>query len=46
MEFKTTAESFGVTIVDDTKITVSNSAVYNIQFSAQLTKTDAGTDFV
>ena len=38
--------SSGVSIVDDSKITVSASGVYNIAFSAQVTKTDAGTDTI
>ena len=39
-------ESNGVSIVDNYKITVSQAGVYNIAFSAQVTKTDAGTDLV
>lgn len=44
MQFGTTDISSGVTIVnnglgDPTRITVSSTGVYNIQFSAQLTKT-------
>ena len=38
--------SSGVTIVDNSKITVSSSGTYNIAFSAQVTKTDAGTDTI
>ena len=40
------AESDGVSIVSDSRITVANAGVYNIQFSAQLDKTDAGSDLV
>lgn len=36
----------GVSIVDNSKITVAQSGVYNIAFSAQVTKTDAGTDTI
>lgn len=43
---RTTVESNGVTIVDNYKITVAEAGVYNIAFSAQVTKTDAGTDLV
>jgi hypothetical protein len=35
-----------VSIVDDTQITVDDSGIYNIAFSAQITKTDSGTDTV
>ena len=38
--------SSGVRIVDDTQITVDDSGIYNIAFSAQITKTDSGTDTV
>lgn len=34
----------GVSVVDGSKITIANAGVYNIQFSAQLSKTDNGTD--
>lgn len=43
---RTTVLSSGVSVVDDTQITVTESGVYNIAFSAQITKTDAGTDTV
>jgi hypothetical protein len=43
---RTTELSEGVSIVDDTRITVSEAGVYNIAFSAQVSKTDAGTDTV
>jgi hypothetical protein len=46
IRFRTTDLSSGVSIVDDTKITVAQSGVYNIAFSAQLTKTDSGTDII
>ena len=44
MTFNTTAEANGVSIVDNSKITFQHGGVYNIQFSAQFEKTDAGTD--
>lgn len=40
------AESNGITIVDQTKITFANTAVYNIQFSAQLGQTNSNADNV
>ena len=43
---RTTQLSSGVSIVNDTDITVDDTGVYNISFSAQITKTDAGTDTV
>jgi hypothetical protein len=38
--------SNGVSIVSSSQITVSRTGRYNIQFSAQMEKTDAGTDAV
>lgn len=35
-----------ITILDGSKIKVTNKGIYNIQFSAQLDKTDSGTDEV
>jgi hypothetical protein len=35
-----------ITILDGSKIKVTNTGIYNIQFSAQLDKTDSGTDDV
>jgi hypothetical protein len=46
MKYNTTSESNGVSIVDLTKVTFEAAGVYNIQFSAQFDKTDAGTDRV
>jgi hypothetical protein len=43
---RTTDLSSGVSIVDNAQVTVSQAGVYNIAFSAQITKTDAGTDTV
>jgi hypothetical protein len=34
----------GVSIVSGSRVTVATSGTYNIQFSAQLAKTDAGND--
>lgn len=39
----TTAESNGVDIVDNDKITFANPGTYNVQFSAQLDKTNSST---
>jgi hypothetical protein len=41
--FDTTGPQFGVSLVDNTKLTVANSGTYNIQFSAQLLA-DTGAD--
>lgn len=38
--------SDGVTVAEGSKITVAQSGVYNIAFSLQVTKTDAGVDTV
>lgn len=46
MKFRNTAESHNVSIVDNTKIKVDYEGVYNLQFSAQLDKTDSGEDHV
>ena len=43
---RNTVASSGVSIVDNSKITVSSAGVYNIAFSAQVTKTDPGTDTI
>ena len=43
---RTTDLSSGVGVVDDTKVTVNEAGVYNIAFSAQISKTDSGTDTV
>jgi len=44
MRLNSTAESRGVSVISGGLIQVSNSGVYDIQFSAQLDKTDAGSD--
>lgn len=40
MSFNTTSISFGVSVVDGSKIKVSRDGVYNIQFSAQFENSD------
>jgi proline racemase len=46
MTYNTTAISNGVSIVSNSRITIANAGIYNIQFSAQLDKTDSGDDVV
>lgn len=46
MKFRSTFEAHNVSIVSDSQITVAYAGVYNIQFSAQLDKTDSGEDHV
>jgi hypothetical protein len=46
MQLETTELSNGVSIVSGSRITVANTGVYNLQFSAQLEKTDNGVDIV
>lgn len=46
MKFRNTFEAHNVSIVSDSQITVAYGGVYNIQFSAQLDKTDSGEDHV
>jgi hypothetical protein len=46
MKCNTTAEAKGVSVDTNGVFTVDNAGVYNIQFSAQLTKTDSGNDIV
>lgn len=43
MRFNTTAEAHGVSIVNNSNVTVSHTGVYNIQFSAQLENLTSGT---
>ena len=38
--------SEGVSVVADSQITFEHAGVYNVQFSAQITKTDSGSDDV
>lgn len=46
MQFNTIEEAFGVSILNNSQVAVSHSGVYNIQFSAQIIKTDSGTDYI
>lgn len=46
LRYDSTAAAKGVAIVSGSLIQVANSGVYNLQFSAQLDKTDAGIDEV
>lgn len=41
-----TAESNGISIVSGSRITAASTGVYNVQFSAQVDKTDAGDDTI
>jgi hypothetical protein len=44
--FNSPPDGVGVTIVSNSRITVANAGTYNLQFSAQLNKTDSGDDSV
>jgi len=46
VDLNTTASANGFSIVSGTQITATTAGVYNIQFSLQFEKTDAGTDAV
>jgi len=46
IQLRTTDLSSGVSIVSGTDITVDDTGVYDINFAAQLTKTDGGTDTI
>lgn len=46
MTYNTIDISNGVSIVSSSRITIANAGVYNIQFSAQLDKSDSGDDTV
>jgi hypothetical protein len=46
MNLETTELSNGVTIASNSRITVANAGTYNLQFSAQLEKTNNGVDIV
>jgi hypothetical protein len=46
MTFNTTTDVNGITIVDSSKLRVTYAGVYNLQFSAQLNKTDSGDDSI
>ena len=44
MQLETTEHSVGVSVVSGSRITVAYPGTYNLQFSAQLEKTDNGAD--
>ena len=45
IRFNTTEESYGVTVGSPTsRLVIANAGTYNVQFSAQLDKTDSGED--
>lgn len=46
MTYNTTDFSNGVSIVSNSRITIANAGVYNIEFSAQLSKGDSGDDTI
>ena len=46
MTFNNTNSANGVSVTSSSRLTVAKAGVYNIQFSAQFTKTDAGTDYM
>lgn len=46
MTINNTFGANGVSVVSNSRLTVAKAGVYNIQFSAQVTKTDAGTDSI
>lgn len=46
MTFNNTVTANSVSIISNSQITVNKTGVYNIQFSAQVTKSDAGTDYI
>lgn len=46
MKFRTTDISRDISVVSDSRITMAKAGIYNIQFSAQLDKTDSGDDTV
>jgi hypothetical protein len=46
MTLNVTDIASGVSIVSNSRVTIANAGIYNIQFSAQLDKTDSGDDIV
>jgi hypothetical protein len=44
VSFNNSPGSYGITVYSNSQITVSNSGVYNIQFIANVDKTDGGAD--
>ena len=45
MTLNNTIANSGVFVANSTQVTVQNAGLYNIQFSAQIDKTDAGADY-
>jgi hypothetical protein len=46
MTLNTTSSADGISVVDFTKVTLTTTGVYNLQFSAQVQKSDTGTDTI
>jgi hypothetical protein len=46
MTLNTTVTADGISIVDDSKVTFANDGVFSLQFSAQIQKSDPGTDTI
>jgi hypothetical protein len=46
MTFNNTTSANGVSVVSNSQLTVAKTGIYNIQFSAQLTKTDGGSNYL
>ncbi len=46
MTLSTTVSADGVSVLDGTKVTFATTGVYNLQFSAQIQKSDPGTDTI
>jgi hypothetical protein len=46
LTYNTTIHSNGVTVANGSRLTMANAGVYNIQFSIQWLKSDAGSDIV
>lgn len=44
MRINTTAESNGIFVTQSSRVVITSSGTYNIQFSAQIDKTDSGND--
>jgi hypothetical protein len=46
MRINTTAEANGIFVTQSSKVFIQSSGTYNIQFSAQIDKTDSGSDSI
>ena len=46
IKLSNTSLSNGISIVNNSRITISNTGIYNIQFSAQFYRTNTGTDVI